>query len=213
MQRESGQGNDLNVSLFERLISEGMPYKSLVQQHRMRPAISALVRDIAYPGLIDGPLTSSRPPLRGVPPGNDVLFLAHAWPESGDDAASSGRRSSVVSSASKTNPQEARLAVAVLKYVLQQGYKVEEVALLTTYLGQLRLIRELMREAGIQEVLDERDAGDLAALGDWDDVRPCPHLHPCYPFLAAEHVCGGGIPAHLCSAVANAGCCFEPRPL
>lgn len=167
VQRESGQGNDLNVSAFERLIGEGMPYKALAQQHRMRPAIAALVRDIAYPALRDGPATPHRPPLRGVPPGNDIMFLSHAWPECADD----GGGSAVVVSASKTNVQEARLAVAVLRYVLQQGYRVEEVALLTTYLGQLRLLREVMREAGIQELLDERDRGDLAALGDLDEVR------------------------------------------
>ena len=46
---QSGNGHDLNVSLFERLVNEGFPYATLAVQHRMHPSISALIKP-TYPG-------------------------------------------------------------------------------------------------------------------------------------------------------------------
>ena len=62
---EKGDGYDLNRSLFERLIQKDFPHEALSQQHRMRPAISALVRSLTYPDLTDAPRTLIRPDLRG----------------------------------------------------------------------------------------------------------------------------------------------------
>ncbi|KAK1006388.1 hypothetical protein LTR54_006912 [Friedmanniomyces endolithicus] len=52
---ERGRGYDLNRSLFERLVKTGFPHTTLHQQHRMCPEISSLVKEIAYPHLIDAP--------------------------------------------------------------------------------------------------------------------------------------------------------------
>ncbi len=51
VQCESGRGYNLNQSLFERLILCGHPVTTLQQQRRMRPAISALIRQTIYPEL------------------------------------------------------------------------------------------------------------------------------------------------------------------
>lgn len=49
---DSGQGYNLDLSLFERLVRQrSFPVHSLAEQHRMRPAISALIRDTIYPQL------------------------------------------------------------------------------------------------------------------------------------------------------------------
>jgi hypothetical protein len=49
---DSGQGYNLDLSLFERLVKQrSFPVHSLAEQHRMRPAISALIRDTIYPQL------------------------------------------------------------------------------------------------------------------------------------------------------------------
>lgn len=51
MQTESGQGYDLDRSLFERLVRQGFPVATLEQQRRMRPCISSLIRETIYPSL------------------------------------------------------------------------------------------------------------------------------------------------------------------
>ncbi len=48
---EKGEGYDLNRSLFERLVLKGYPHHTLKAQHRMRPEISRLVRELTYPDL------------------------------------------------------------------------------------------------------------------------------------------------------------------
>ncbi|KAG6859665.1 hypothetical protein C0993_003622, partial [Termitomyces sp. T159_Od127] len=63
---EKGGGYDLNKSLFERLILRDYPHTKLTSQHRMRPEISALIRELTYPELSDAPKTQNRPDLRGV---------------------------------------------------------------------------------------------------------------------------------------------------
>lgn len=46
---QSGNGHDLNISLFERLVVQGFPFATLSVQHRMHPGISNLIKHM-YPG-------------------------------------------------------------------------------------------------------------------------------------------------------------------
>jgi hypothetical protein len=80
---EKGEGYDLNRSLFERLVLKGYPHKTLQMQHRMRPEISSLVRELTYKDLTDAPKTQNRPDLRGVR--DNLVFINHAVPESDDN--------------------------------------------------------------------------------------------------------------------------------
>ena len=57
MQTESGQGYNLDCSLFERLVKGGFPVATLVEQRRMRPSVARLIRDTIYPNLKVGMLT------------------------------------------------------------------------------------------------------------------------------------------------------------
>ena len=79
MQKESGNGHDMNVSLFERLVQHGYPHHELRMQHRMRPNISAVVRDLQYPQLLDSPLVHNLPGLKGAQA--SLMFIDHSWPE------------------------------------------------------------------------------------------------------------------------------------
>jgi hypothetical protein len=72
---EKGDGYDLNVSLFERLVLSGVPHTTLSKQHRMRPEISSLVRSLTYPELEDAEKTQGRPDLRGFQ--SNVIFVSH----------------------------------------------------------------------------------------------------------------------------------------
>jgi hypothetical protein len=76
---EKGEGFDLNRSLFERLVLRGYPHQTLRQQHRMRPEIASLVRELTYPDLQDAPKTRNRSDLCGVR--DNVVFINHEQPE------------------------------------------------------------------------------------------------------------------------------------
>ncbi|KAM6493102.1 P-loop containing nucleoside triphosphate hydrolase protein [Amanita muscaria] len=114
---EKGDGFDLNRSLFERLVLKGYPHTALAQQHRMRPEISALIRHLTYPNLVDAPLTQGRPDLRGVT--DNLIMIHHSKPEDEmteiEDRAEGARPS-------KQNTHEVRM---VLKIKLMAALKNE----------------------------------------------------------------------------------------
>jgi superfamily I DNA and/or RNA helicase len=173
MQVKSGKGFSLDVSLFEHLIQEGISYQALKQQHRMRPEISALVQDLAYPDLTDGPGTADRGNIAGLRRGRAAFMITHSWPEGSETSAGVA----VAESASKTNPQEAAMVVAVLQYLLQQGYRAANFVVLTPYLGQLRVLRKLLRDKGVDDFVGARDEKELADAGLADEqVRRELHL-------------------------------------
>jgi len=151
----SGRGHSLDCSLFERLIQEGHPFATLNVQRRMRPSISALIRAQTYPSLIDHESVCEFPDLRGVT--ENVMFIDHRMPEDGIDAAESK---------SKANFREAELCVEIVKYFLLQGYRTDQIVVLTPYLGQLAhlitLIQKNLREITI--LVGERDALELERL-------------------------------------------------
>ncbi|GKU14676.1 unnamed protein product, partial [Fusarium langsethiae] len=63
--KEKGEGYDLNVSLFERLVTQGRFFTALEEQHRSHSDISQYPRMLAYPELKDVPSTLERDPIRG----------------------------------------------------------------------------------------------------------------------------------------------------
>ena len=96
---EKGEGYDLNRSLFERLVLKGYPHETLRVQHRMRPEISALVRQLTYPDLVDASKTHNRSSLRGVR--DNVVFVNHEEPE--DDVSQLEDRRDMGAKSSKQN--------------------------------------------------------------------------------------------------------------
>ncbi|KAG7098433.1 hypothetical protein E1B28_000385 [Marasmius oreades] len=157
---EKGEGFDLNMSLFERLVLKGYPHETLHQQHRMRPEISSLVRELSYPHLIDASDTQNRPSLRGLQ--DVIIFLNHSHPE--DDLADVAERRDMNATSSKQNIFEVNMVLKTLKYLAQQGYGTDKITILTPYLGQLqRLRKELM--ADNDPVLNDLDSYDLVQAG------------------------------------------------
>lgn len=157
---EKGDGFDLNRSLFERLILAGYPHLVLSQQHRMRPELSALVKQLSYPGLTDAPWTLSRPHLRGLR--DDVIFLSHSATESEMGHANEWRDFGLQKS--KRNSFEARMVLKCVQYLSQQGVPMESIAVLTPYLGQLQLLLEEMRSHSDPQ-LSDLDYQDLVRAG------------------------------------------------
>ena len=157
---EKGDGFDLNRSLFERLILNGANFTTLRRQHRMAPEISTFPRSLTYPELIDGPKTIGRPRIRGLQ--GRVVFLGHSKLEVQDDALS--ERRDPTSKSSKKNVFEAEMVLKCVRYMAQQGYGSEQMVVLTPYLGQLRQLREQLKNDH-DPVLNDIDAFELIRAG------------------------------------------------
>ncbi|KAK7575660.1 hypothetical protein V9T40_011946 [Parthenolecanium corni] len=121
----------IDVSLFERMINNGMHCPMLKVQHRMRPEISGLISSLIYPDLEDHESVTHLDPVKGVV--KNMFFLEHNFPETltGDET-------------SKENIHEAEYVVKLAKYFVQQGYNPDQITLLTFYAGQMCRIRTLI---------------------------------------------------------------------
>ncbi|KAJ5333870.1 uncharacterized protein N7506_007653 [Penicillium brevicompactum] len=157
---EKGDGYDLNVSLFERLIHAGYPHTTLLKQHRMCPEISSLVRNLTYPGLENDEKTKNRPMPRGLC--DRVIFFNHASLEASFKDVSDRRDEG--SKQSKQNPFEAEVVLKIVKYLGQQGYGTDKLVILTPYLGQLSLLRDTLSKQN-DPVLNDLDSYDLVQAG------------------------------------------------
>lgn len=157
---EKGEGFNLNVSLFERLILQGHPYTVLREQHRSHPEISYFVRHLSYEHLEDNAKTLDREKVRGLR--NRVTFVHHEHHEEQlsrvADARDGGSRTS------KRNMFEALMVIKMVRYLSQQGYKTENMVVLTPYLGQLSLLRERFSHDH-DPCLNDLDSHELVRAG------------------------------------------------
>lgn len=82
----TGEPFSLDVSMFERLVRNDMPFVKLREQRGMAPEIRRLLKPI-YGALIDPPSVREYPP---IPDMGEVRswFFTHHWPESGDSLSS-----------------------------------------------------------------------------------------------------------------------------
>lgn len=154
----SKRGHDLNCSLFERLVKSKFPFSQLKTQHRMRPEISDVIR-MTYPGLVNGPRTTleHRPHIRGVD--RDVVFIDHDKYEDAVNDTGEGSKT-------KTNSHEAQLVVAIVRYLLQQGYNHDQVVVLTPYVGQMQEINRRLRDANLHALISDMDQEEIDDHGD-----------------------------------------------
>jgi hypothetical protein len=157
---EKGDGYDLNRSLFERLVLKGYPHKVLSQQHRMRPELSAIIRQLTYPDLVDAPSTRGRPDLKGLQ--DNLIFLNHSEPE--DELPDVPDWKDNTSTSSKKNIFEAKMTLKCVRYLGQQGYGTNNIVVLTPYLGQLRLLLDELGKDN-DPVLNDLDSYDLVRAG------------------------------------------------
>lgn len=129
---------NLNVSLFERLVENNLPYIMLNQQRRMAPELREIVQQF-YPALRDHPLvtnTDKRPLIPGMGERRS-WFFNHRWPEETD------------ADNSKFNSEEARMVVAFIIYLLRNGVSAGEITILTYYKGQRRKILQRLRDSDV----------------------------------------------------------------
>ena len=157
---EKGDGFDLNVSMFERLVLAGYPTTTLSEQHRMSPKISSIVRHLTYPDLQDAQKTKLYSHPRGLQ--DRVIFLNHEHQENILNHIADRRDQGAKSS--KQNTFEAEMALSIVKFLAQQGYGTDQLVVLTPYLGQLHLLQKRLSET-TDPVLNDLDSYDLVQAG------------------------------------------------
>ncbi|RYP89995.1 hypothetical protein DL770_003898 [Monosporascus sp. CRB-9-2] len=157
---EKGDGYDLNMSLFERLIRQGFRHTTLRKQHRMDPEISRIARALTYPDLEDGYRTAGRPMIDGLR--DRVIFVNHEHPET--ELPSIADRRDVGYKSSKQNEFESVMVLRLVRYLAQQGYGTDRMVVLTPYLGQLRLLRQKLEKEN-DPILNDLDAWALIQAG------------------------------------------------
>ncbi len=127
---ELAQHYNLDLSLFERMVNNGIKCVTLAKQHRMRPEIANLVAPI-YPELVNDESVMNYDHIKGV--SKDIYFISHSHQEEHNEELKS-----------KSNYHEAKYAVGLCRYLLLQGYAPDRVTILTTYSGQLFKLKRLM---------------------------------------------------------------------
>lgn len=161
-----GERFALDVSLFERLVrptSGGfrLPFTTLKTQRRMHPSVSELIRKTLYPTLEDHPSVSHYPEVDGMR--KRLYWLHHDQQE---DSSSSPE---MIKSFSKSNGYEVEIVAAIVSHLVRQGtYGLEDIVVLTPYLGQLRKIKQRLGNS-FEIVVGDRDLADLDAQGIRDD--------------------------------------------
>ncbi|XP_044721190.1 AAA domain-containing protein [Hirsutella rhossiliensis] len=157
---EKGDGYDLNVSLFERLIRQGHSYSALRQQHRSHPDISHFTRLLAYENLEDSSRTLNRPKVRGLQ--KRVIFVHHENSE--DQLPNVQDQREPALKTSKSNLFEADMVLKMVKYLGQQGYGPQQLVVLVPYLGQLSLLKRKLSESH-DPYLNDLDCAELVRAG------------------------------------------------
>lgn len=122
----------LEVSMFERLVTNHIPYNTLTRQRRMDPEIRRVLQPIYGNKLQDHPSVQGRPSVPGM---GDVrsFFFGHMWPESTDNQSS------------KYNENEADFIAGFFTYLTHNGVPPTSITVLTFYNGQRKLILKSLR--------------------------------------------------------------------
>ena len=130
---------NLDVSLFERLIRADIPHATLQKQHRMRPEIAGLVCPSIYSTLDNHDSVLKYESIRGV--ATNLHFFNHKYPETSN-----------ADTKSHSNFEEAKLVVGLCDYFLKQDYSPSQITVLTTYTGQLLVLKSLMPKVKFEGV-------------------------------------------------------------
>lgn len=163
--------HNLDVSLFERLCFSGVPSTSshhfdfplakLTVQRRMRPEIADLVRLPLYKELQDHPDVQKYPRVAGMY--QPLLWLDHEQHEDGADHID-------MKETSHSNTYEVDMVTQLVSHLSKQGYyKPGQIAVITPYLGQLRKLRNSLRNT-FSVQMSETDVEEVARLESVESV-------------------------------------------
>ena len=131
---------NFNVSLFERLINNGIPYYSLKYQRRMKPIFADFVRIIyGANDYLDYADVQNKEKVKGME--KDMFIITHNQLERENEALKS-----------KVNEYEAIYLSHLCNYLLLQGYEHNQIVILTFYVGQVLAIKKSLKNIGITDI-------------------------------------------------------------
>ncbi|CAH2265116.1 jg9273 [Pararge aegeria aegeria] len=131
---ELAKNYNLDISLFERMIRNGIHARTLTIQRRMRTNFVELLVPVIYDRLDSHPSVLSYPRIRGM---RDTLFFyTHDVMEDSEGLEDSW---------SHKNTLEAKWCVTLANYLRKMEYGSKEITILTTYNGQATLIKEISK--------------------------------------------------------------------
>lgn len=122
----------LGISLFERMVLNGVECHTLNVQHRMRPEISALITPSIYPNLQDHESVKGREDIRGLE--KNLFFIDHKHLEE------------VCTETSKKNMHEATFLISLARHLILNGYEGKQITILAAYLGQMYEMLKLKKQ-------------------------------------------------------------------
>ena len=121
----------LDVSLFERLLLNGAKHVSLTCQHRMRPEISVLMKHFYNFEIKNHESVFNFENVLGLK--KNIFFVTHTHPEQSSD------------NKSRSNQFEADYLNKFATFLIKQRYTQSQITILTTYLGQMFLIKSILK--------------------------------------------------------------------
>ncbi|XP_048478344.1 NFX1-type zinc finger-containing protein 1-like [Plutella xylostella] len=132
---------NLDVSLFERMIRNGVHARTLTTQRRMRPSFVQLIVPAVYERLDSHPSVYEYEDVRGMR--ENLFFFTHGvYEDEGLDNSWSHR-----------NKHEAAWCAALASYLRGRGHPPADVTVLATYAGQASLIKEMSKKySNLQDV-------------------------------------------------------------
>ena len=128
----------LDISLFERLLSNGLPAHMLTTQYRMHPTIREFPSSKFYENrLEDGCTSADRPPAAG--------FLWPDWDKPVAFVPVHGAEMEEESGSSRSNMDEAAVVIKIVNDLLAPGdLTPEDIGVISPYSGQVRLIQGML---------------------------------------------------------------------
>lgn len=123
----------LNISLFERMVNNGIDYSVLRRQRRMKTEIRRLIVPIYGDKIKDHDNVKRTPPIPGMG-GLTTWFFHHTMNEERDATSSS------------YNIFEAQMIFGLVLYLRYNNVPASSITLLTLYQGQRKVLARLMRE-------------------------------------------------------------------
>ncbi|KAG0633910.1 P-loop containing nucleoside triphosphate hydrolase protein [Tuber brumale] len=129
----AGEPFNLEISMFERLVNNMLPFDMLQKQRRMRPEIRELLTPIYQDLVEDHSCVLGRP---GVPGMGDthVFWYSHMNPDQMD------------SGTSRINTEEAAMIVGFIQHLVLNKTRPEKITVLTFYGGQKHEITKRVRK-------------------------------------------------------------------
>jgi helicase required for RNAi-mediated heterochromatin assembly 1 len=138
-----------DLSLFERMVNNGIDYVLLNTQRRMTPEIRSLLHPIYGDQIKDHESVLDRPDVPGMG-GLNLFIYTHTEPETIDEYQSTA------------NPAEAEMVAGFYFHLMQNGVKSDRITILTFYNAQRKMIirnivRKLRAQADFQDVTEDME--------------------------------------------------------